>query len=178
MTVAIDRDPYGNFLPKDFDPNYNRNNYGAYDENALASQEYSGNLIAQDEYGQNYNIVEPDLMDFKDRLKTTRKSRFTDTTRGRTYTEIAARRATRPTVGDQMWDAYNKTTFGDQYQRGKKYRERSAKEIAQEKLNAEQMFDWLEADKTLDKSDKGVQNLMCAVQNRARHVRKHEKNTD
>jgi hypothetical protein len=40
------------------------------------------------------------------------------------------------------------------------------------------MYDWLEADKTLDKQDKGVQNLMRAVQNRARHVRKHEKNPD
>jgi hypothetical protein len=111
-SVAIDRDPYGNFLIKDFDPNYNRNNYGAYDENALASQGYNNNLIAQDEYGQNYNVNEPDLEQFKDRLKTTRKSRFTDTTRGRIYTEIAARRLTRPTVGDQMWDTYNKTNFG------------------------------------------------------------------
>jgi hypothetical protein len=128
--VAIDRDIYGNFLTKDFDPNYNRNNYGAYDENALASQGYRGDLIPQDEYGQNYNIVEPDLNQFKDRLKTTRKSRFTDTTRGPTYTEIAARRATRPTVGDQMWDAYNKTTFGDQYQiqRGKRKGD-SAREV-------------------------------------------------
>jgi hypothetical protein len=154
--VAIDRDPYGNFLTKDIDPNYNRNNYGVYDKNALASQGYRGDLITQDEYGQNYNVNEPDLTQFKDQLKMMRKSRFTDTTCGPTYTEIAARRVTRPTVGDQMWDAYNKTTFGDQYQRWKKYRERSAKEIAQEKLNAEQMYDWLESDKTLDKSDKGV----------------------
>jgi hypothetical protein len=80
-SVAINKDPYGNFLTKDFHPNYNQNNYGVYDENALASQGYNNNLIAQDEYGQNYNKVEPNLMDFKDRLKTTRKSRFTDTTR-------------------------------------------------------------------------------------------------
>jgi hypothetical protein len=38
--VAIDKDPYGNFLTKDFDPNYNRNNYGVYDENSLAQQGY------------------------------------------------------------------------------------------------------------------------------------------
>jgi hypothetical protein len=81
--VAIDKDPYGSYLTKDFDPNYNRNNYGVYDENVLASQGYSGDLIAKDEYGQNYNIYERDLTQFKDRLKTTRKSRFTNTTRGR-----------------------------------------------------------------------------------------------
>jgi hypothetical protein len=40
------------------------------------------------------------------------------------------------------------------------------------------MYDLLEADKTLDKGDKGVQNLMRAVQNRGRYVRKHEKNPD
>jgi hypothetical protein len=65
-----------------------------------------------------------------------------------------------------------------QYQRGKKYRERNATEIAEEKLNAEQMHDWLEKDERLDKTNKEVQNLMRAVQNRARHVRKHEKNPD
>jgi hypothetical protein len=68
--------------------------------------------------------------------------------------------------------------FGDQYQRGKKFRERDAKEIAQEKLNAEEMYDLLDKDERMDKTDKGVQNLMRAVQNRERHVRKHEKNPD
>jgi hypothetical protein len=170
--MSIETDPYGGYLSKDFDPNYNRNNYGVYDENALATQGYDSGLIANDEYGKNYNVGEVDLTDFKDRLKTTRKSRFTDTTRGQTCKEIAARRAIRPTVGDQMWDTYNKTTFGDQYQRGKKYRERDAKEIAQEKLNAEQMYDWIDKDPRMDKTDKGVQNLMRAVQNRTRHVRK------
>jgi hypothetical protein len=58
---------------------------------------------------------------------------------------------------------YSKTKFDDQYQIGKKYRERNAEEIAQEKRNAEEMYDLLKADETLDKQDKGVQNLMCAV---------------
>jgi hypothetical protein len=40
------------------------------------------------------------------------------------------------------------------------------------------MYDWLDKDETLDKQDPGVQNLMRAVQNRARHVMKHEKNPD
>jgi hypothetical protein len=31
-----------------------------------------------------------------------------------------------------MWDAYNKTTFGEQYQRGKKYRERREGDSARE----------------------------------------------
>jgi hypothetical protein len=90
-TTAIDTDPYGGYLTKDFDPTYNRNNYGEYDEKLLATQGYRGDLIAQDEYGQNYNVNEPDLTGFADRLKTTRKSRFTDTTHGPTYKEIAAR---------------------------------------------------------------------------------------
>jgi hypothetical protein len=162
---AIVTHPYGNYRTKDFDPNYNRNNYGVYDENALATQGYSNDLIGKDEYGQNYNLYEPNLEDFKDRLKTTRKSRFTDTTRGPTYSEIAKRRETRPTVADRMWDAYNKTKFGDQYQRGKKYREKDVKEIQQEKTNAEQMYVWIDKDESLNKSDKGVQNLMRAVQN-------------
>jgi hypothetical protein len=165
-SVVIERDPYGNFLTKDFDPNYNRNNYGVYDENALAQQGYRGDLIAKDEYGQDYNLYEPDLEQFKDWLKTTRKSRFTDTTRGRTYGDIAKQRLSKPTVGDSIWDAYSKTKFDDQYQIGKKYRERSADEIAQEKANAEEMYDLLNKDESLNKADKGVQNLMRAVQNR------------
>jgi hypothetical protein len=88
---TIDRNPYGNYRTKDLDPNYNRNNYGVYDENALATQGYNNDLIAKDEYGQNYNLYEPNLEDFKDRLKTTRKSRFTDPTRGPTYSEVAKR---------------------------------------------------------------------------------------
>jgi hypothetical protein len=155
MNSAIATDPYGAYRTKDFDLNYNRNNYGVYDENALATQGYSNNLIAKDKYGQDYNLYEPHLSGFKDRLKTTRKSRFTDTTHGKTYTEIASRRTTNPTVGDRMWTAYDKMKFGDQYQRGKKYRERKVTEIVQEKANAEQMYDWLEADKTLDRQDKG-----------------------
>jgi hypothetical protein len=77
-----------------------------------------------------------------------------------------------------MWDAYSKTKFDDNYQIGRKYRERSATEIAQEKMNAEQMYDWIDKDECLNKADKEVQNLMRAVQNRARHVRKVEKNPD
>jgi aspartyl/asparaginyl beta-hydroxylase (cupin superfamily) len=76
-----------------------------------------------------------------------------------------------------MWDAYNKKKFDDTYQIGKKYRERSATEIAEEKRNEEQKYDWIEK-LDLDKSDKGVKNLMFAVQNRAKHVKKHEKNPD
>jgi hypothetical protein len=85
---------------------------------------YSGDLIAKDEFGQDYDLGEIDLTGFKDRLKTTRKSRFTDTTRGRTYGDIAKQRATNPTVGDQMWDAYSKTKFDDQYQIGKQREKR------------------------------------------------------
>jgi ribosomal protein S15P/S13E len=77
-----------------------------------------------------------------------------------------------------MWNTYSKTKFGDQYQRWKKYRERSATEIAQEKQNAEQMYEWLENDDSLDKKDKRVQNLMRVMQNLAKHVKKHEKNPD
>jgi hypothetical protein len=43
--------------------------------------------------------------------------------------------------------------------------------------NTEQMYDWIE-NPDLDKKDKGVQNLMHAAQNWARHVKKHEKNPD
>jgi hypothetical protein len=153
--TAIATDPYGAYRTRKFTPNYNRNNYGEYDANMLATQGYCGDLIAKDEYGQDYNIVEPDLIDFKDRLKTTRKSRFTDTTRDRTYGDLAKQRLTNPTVGDRMWDAYNNTKFDDQYQIGKKYRERSATEIAQEKANAEEMYDLLNKDESLNKADKG-----------------------
>jgi hypothetical protein len=176
--VAISTNPYSNYRNKAFTPNYNRNNYGEYDANTLGSQAYSGDLIAKDDYRQDYNINELDLSGFKDRLKTTRKSRFTNTTRGRTYGDLAKQRATRPTVVDQMWDAYNKTKFDDTYQIGKKYRERDATEIAQEMVNAEEMYDLLDKDESLNKSDKGVQNLMRAVQIRARHVKKVEKNPD
>jgi hypothetical protein len=40
------------------------------------------------------------------------------------------------------------------------------------------MYDWLENDDSFDKKDKRVQNLIGAVQNRARNVKKHEKNPD
>jgi hypothetical protein len=59
-----------------------------------------------------------------------------------------------------MWNAYNKTKFDDSYQIGKKYRERNTTEIAEEKTNAEQMYDWIKKDERLDKLDKEVQNLM------------------
>jgi predicted Zn-ribbon and HTH transcriptional regulator len=173
--VAIDKDPYGAYRNRAFSANYNRNNYGEYDANTLGSQGYSGDLIAKDEYGQDYNVGELNLEEFKDRLKT-KKSRFTNTERCPIYGELAKRRLGKPTVGNRMWDAYNKTKFDDHFQIGKKYRERSATEIAQEKANAEEMYNLLEKDTTLDHSKKEVQNLMRVVQNRARHVRKHEKN--
>jgi hypothetical protein len=40
------------------------------------------------------------------------------------------------------------------------------------------MYDCLDKDESLDKKDKKVQNMMRAVQNQARHVKKHEKNSD
>jgi hypothetical protein len=40
------------------------------------------------------------------------------------------------------------------------------------------MYAVLEKDDTLDKKDKGVQNLMYAVQNLARHIPKHQTNYD
>jgi hypothetical protein len=39
------------------------------------------------------------------------------------------------------------------------------------------MYDWLK-NSNLDKIDQGVENLMHAVQNQTRHVRKFEKNPD
>jgi hypothetical protein len=141
----------------------------------LGSQGYRGDLIAKDEYGQDYNVGEINLEDFKDRLKT-KKSGFTNTTRAQTYGELAIQLAKNPTVGDRMWDAYSKTKFDDQYQIGKKYRERNAEEIAQEKTNAEEMYDLLNKDESLDKTDKGMKNLMYTVHNLTRRIPKHEKN--
>jgi hypothetical protein len=42
------------------------------------------------------------------------------------------------------------------YQIRKKYRDRSAKEILEERNIALQIYDWLESDDNLDKKDKGV----------------------
>jgi hypothetical protein len=64
--VAIATDPYGVYRSKDFDPNYNRNNYSTYNADALGSQAYRDDLIAKDEYGQDYDVRELDLTGFKD----------------------------------------------------------------------------------------------------------------
>jgi hypothetical protein len=53
-----------------------------YDASALKQQGYRHDLIAKDEEGQDYNVGEINLEDFKNRLKT-KKSRFTNTERGR-----------------------------------------------------------------------------------------------
>jgi hypothetical protein len=72
-SVAIARDPYGDFRTKAFSKNYNRSkNLGEYDANTLGSQGYSGDLIGKDEYGQDYNVGEIDLTPFDGRLKTAR----------------------------------------------------------------------------------------------------------
>jgi hypothetical protein len=94
------------------------------------------------------------------------------------YSELDAKRAQYPNMSDAMWAKYDATNFGDDYEIGRKYRNRSADEINRERQNALEMYKKLEEDKDLDHGKKEVQNLMLAVQNRARHVPKHEQNYD
>jgi hypothetical protein len=95
-----------------------------------------------------------------------------------TYSELAARRATNPNPSDAMWATYDGTNFGDQYEIGRKYRNRIADEIRRERDNALGMYGMLQSDNNLNKSDKKVQNLMRAIENRVRHAPRHEQNYD
>jgi hypothetical protein len=54
---AIGNDPYCGYRNKQFDKNYNRNNYGEYDASAIQKQNYNSSLISQDEFGQNYDVT-------------------------------------------------------------------------------------------------------------------------
>jgi hypothetical protein len=62
-----------------------------------------------------------------------------------------------------MWVTYDATNFGDDYEIGRKYRNRSADEITRERQNTLEMYKKLEEDTTLDHGKKEVQNLMWAV---------------
>jgi hypothetical protein len=73
---------------------------------------------------------------------------------------------------------YDNTDFENQYQTGRKYRIRSAVKIKRERDNALEMYGMLQSDNNLDKSKKEVQNLMRAIENRTRHVPKHEEKYD
>jgi hypothetical protein len=54
----------------------------------LQKQDYNPQLIGKDEYGKDYDITEPNLAGFADRLKTTKKRRFTNTEGGPTYGDL------------------------------------------------------------------------------------------
>jgi hypothetical protein len=123
-----------------------------------------------------YDINEPILTGFKDRLKKSKKNRYEGPCM--TYSQLAANRAQYPNISDSTWARYDNTNFGDQFEIGRKYRNRSADEIKRERDNALEMYKKLEEDKDLDHGKKEVQNLMWVVQNRARHVPKHETNYD
>jgi hypothetical protein len=160
--APIDR--YGRFRNYTFNPNFDTTNYGAaYDPAKRASKIYNKDLQSRDKYGQDYDVRELDLGGFKDRLKKSKKSRYEAP--GMTYGELAAKRATNPNPSDAMWATYDGKNFGDQYEIGRKYRNRSANEIRRERDNALEMYGMLESDPRMDKSDKKVQNLMWAVQN-------------
>jgi hypothetical protein len=86
--VVIQTGPYAEFPTHKFDNTYDRNNYGAYDANALQKQNYNPSLISQDQYGEAYDVSDPNLAGFAERLKKTKKSRFTETECGVTYGEF------------------------------------------------------------------------------------------
>jgi hypothetical protein len=164
-------DPYDRFRKYKFNPNFSTNNCGAaYDPTKRMARVYDTGRISKDQYGQNYDVSEPILTGFKDRLKRTKKSRYANE-HGMTYGELATRRETRPNQSDAIWAMHDKTNFGEQYEIGKKYRNRSVDEIKRKKDNQLEIYAVVEKDDSLDKKDKGVQNLLYAVQNRATHVR-------
>jgi hypothetical protein len=169
-SAPIDR--YGTYRNYKFNPNFDTTNYGAvYDPTKRGSKIYNADLRSRDQYGQEYDVNELNLAGFKDRLKS-KKSRYEAP--GMTYGELAAKRLATPNASDAMWARYDNTNFGDDYEIGRKYRNRSVDEIKRERDNALEMYKALEEDKSLDHGKKEVVNLMRAVQNRATHLPKHE----
>jgi hypothetical protein len=169
--------PYDRYRNITFSNNYDTNNYGPqYNPSARKGVKYDSTIYGADQYGQEYNIDEQNLAGFKDRLKKSKKSRYDAP--GMTYAQLAAQRAEHPNPSDAMWATYDNTDFGDQYEIGRKYRNRSADEIRRERDNALEMYGMLQSDDRLDKKDKKVQNLMRAVENRVRNVPRHEQNYD
>jgi hypothetical protein len=62
--------PYERYRNYTFSNNYNTNNYGAdHNRNARIGRTYNKDLQSRYKYGQEYNIDEPILTGFKDRLK-------------------------------------------------------------------------------------------------------------
>jgi hypothetical protein len=102
----------------------------------------------------NYDIAQPNLVGIGDRLKKMKKSRFTDTDPIVTYGDLGEKRVKEPNVGDEMWNVYENTKFGDKYQIGRKNRDRNSKEIQEKRNDALQTYDWLDKDQNLNKSDK------------------------
>jgi hypothetical protein len=112
--------------------NFDTTNHGAaYDPAKRGSKIYDKNLQSRDQYGQDYDVNELNLAGFKERLKKSKKSRYEAL--GMTYGELAKKRLATPNASDAIWAKYDATNFGDDYEIGRKYRNRSADEITRER---------------------------------------------
>jgi hypothetical protein len=67
-------DPYAKFREPKSDDDYHPNHYGVHNASVVQKQNYNKDLISQDQYGQEYDVSNPNIVGFAELLKKTKRA--------------------------------------------------------------------------------------------------------